>query len=164
MLAIFPQGFTVRVSQASVSPPALSTAPPHVAFSRGRVPISRLCRSIKSVAPRLERNSCWLCLPVKAVTSYPFDERISMAMLPTPPVAPVTTIGPCSGDCLFSSIRTTAIAAVNPAVPMAIASLRLIPLGKGTRQSALTLAISEYPPSAVSDNPHPQTRTSSPSL
>ena len=38
--AMLPKGTTTRVCQPSVSPPTLSTAPPHSARSNGRVPIS----------------------------------------------------------------------------------------------------------------------------
>jgi len=40
MDAMLPPGLQVRVSQPSSSPPTLSTAPPQIAFSSGRVPIS----------------------------------------------------------------------------------------------------------------------------
>ena len=59
-----------------------------------------------------------------------------MAKLPTPPVAPFTSTGPFSGRWPFSSMRSTARAAVNPAVPRAIASRRSSPAGRGTTVSA----------------------------
>ena len=59
---------------------------------------------------------------------------MSTAKLPTPPVAPFTSTGPFSGRCPLSSMRSIASAAVNPAVPRAIASRRLSP--SGTRTTA----------------------------
>ena len=46
---------------------------------------------------------------------------MSMAMLPTPPVAPVTTMGPRAGAWPLRSMRWIASAAVKPAVPSAMA-------------------------------------------
>ena len=86
-----------------------------------------------------------------------------MAILPTPPVAPVTIIGPCAGSWPFCSILITAKAAVKPAVPIDIASSALISGGRFTTACFGTLATSEYPPSKSSESPAPQTRTSSPS-
>ncbi len=57
-------------------------------------------------------------------------------MLPTPPVAPVTTTGPRSGVIPACSSASTDCAAVNPAVPSAIASRGLKPKGNGTNHSA----------------------------
>ena len=56
----------------------------------------------------------------------------------TPPVAPVTTIGPVSGTWPLSSIRHTPIAAVKPAVPIAMASCSESPSGRGTTLHAGT--------------------------
>ncbi len=70
-----------------------------------------------------------------------------MAMLPTPPLAPVTTIGPIPGVWPLISIRYRDSAAVNPAVPMAIVSNRVRPAGSGTSQSAGTRTSSANPPS-----------------
>ena len=50
-----PQGRTLRVSQASVAPPRLSTAPPNCALSSGLTPISSVCRAITCAAPRVLR-------------------------------------------------------------------------------------------------------------
>ena len=47
-----------------------------------------------------------------------------MAMLPTPPAAPVTTTSPRSGPRPCSSSATTQSMAVNPAVPIAMACAR----------------------------------------
>ena len=60
---------------------------------------------------------------------------MSIASDPTPPDAPVTQIGPCAGDCLFSSMRNSASAAVNPAVPRTIASRSDSPAGSRIAQS-----------------------------
>src|SRR6185437_3679064 len=43
--------------------------------------------------------------------------KMSTASMPTPPVAPVTAIGPSSGDWRLSRMRYSASAAVKPAVP-----------------------------------------------
>ena len=64
------------------------------------------------------------------------------AVEPTPPVAPVTSTGPPSGVTPCRSSRATDSAAVNPAVPIAIACRAVIPSGKGTTQSAGTRAYS----------------------
>jgi hypothetical protein len=59
-------------------------------------------------------------------------------MLPTPPVAPVTMTGPFDGVRPLRSISTIDSAAVNPAVPIAIASKSDNPAGSGTTHSAGT--------------------------
>ena len=65
-----------------------------------------------------------------------------MATEPTPPAAPVTTIGPSFGvRPYFSSANTDSIA-VYPAVPMAMASRAVMPFGSATSQSPLTRAFS----------------------
>ncbi len=56
-----------RVSQARMSPPTASTAPAHVAFSRGRVPISSVARDKTADAPSSRRNVV-SSFPVSAVT------------------------------------------------------------------------------------------------
>ncbi len=66
--------------------------------------------------------------------------------MPTPPLAPVTTIGPSSGRIPCRSRACTLIAAVNPAVPMAAASDVDRPSANGTTHSAGTRANSAYPP------------------
>ena len=58
---------------------------------------------------------------------------MSMAKLPTPPVAPLTRIGPRSGRWPLSSMRSTASAAVNPAVPIAMLSRSDMPSGSGNQ-------------------------------
>ena len=75
------------------------------------------------VVPIALRYSSCVFFLVIAVVSNPDEESISIAMLPTPPVAPVTTIGPISGVCLFSFILNIASPAAKPAVPIAIAVL-----------------------------------------
>ena len=52
----------------------------------------------------------------------------------TPPDAPVTSTGPSPGRSPRSSSAATLIAAVKPAVPMAIASRVVRPSGIGTTQ------------------------------
>ncbi len=63
-------------------------------------------------------------------------------MHPMLPVAPVTTTGPLPGARPLCSMRWMASAAVNPAVPSAIASDRLMPSGKGITESPATRAYS----------------------
>ena len=55
LLAIEPPCIIVRVSHASVSPPTASTAPAHVAFSSGLVPISNVPRTSSFDAPSERR-------------------------------------------------------------------------------------------------------------
>ena len=62
--------------------------------------------------------------------------RIATAVLPTPPLAPVTSTGPSPGRSPWSSSAATLIAAVKPAVPIAIASRAVSPSGSGTTQPA----------------------------
>ena len=63
-------------------------------------------------------------------------------MLPTPPVAPVTSTGPPSADTPWRSSRATESAAVKPAVPIAIACTGDSPSGSGTTHSDGTRAYS----------------------
>ena len=69
------------------------------------------------------------------------------AMLPTPPVAPVTATGPLPVRKPLRSSRTTDSAAVKPAVPRIIASRRDSPAGSRTTQSAGTRTRAAKPPS-----------------
>ena len=71
---------------------------------------------------------------------------MSTAVDPTPPDAPVTITGPAPGFSPASSSAATESAAVNPAVPSAIACRVVRPLGSGTTQSAGTRATSASPP------------------
>ena len=59
---------------------------------------------------------------------------MATAVEPTPPDAPVTRTGPSPGRRPCSSSAWTLIAAVNPAVPIAIASRAVRPAGSGTTQ------------------------------
>ena len=68
---------------------------------------------------------------------------MSMAKLPTPPVAPLTSTGPWSGRWALSSIASTASAAVNPAVPIAMLSRSVMPSGSRMSQSPGTRTYSE---------------------
>ena len=63
---------------------------------------------------------------VAPITSKPIFLRIRQATLPTPPAAPVTTIGPSSIYYPAFNKAFTHKAAVNPAVPYIILSLRVI--------------------------------------
>ena len=65
---------------------------------------------------------------------------MSTAILPTPPEAPVTAIGPPAGDWPLCSRRWMASAAVNPAVPSAMAVKASSPSGIGITQSPGTRA------------------------
>ena len=68
------------------------------------------------------------------------------AVEPTPPVAPVTRTGPESVATPWSWRAITDIAAVNPAVPITIASRAVSPAGSATSHSAGTRAYSANPP------------------
>ena len=68
------------------------------------------------------------------------------ALLPTPPVAPVTKTGPAAAVSPRSSSATTDNAAVNPAVPIAMAWRASNPSGSATSQSTGTRAYSAKPP------------------
>lgn len=61
-----------------------------------------------------------------------------MAMLPTPPAAPVTTTGPPPGRTPPASSPRTQSIAVRPAVPMPIACWLVSVSGRLTSQSAFT--------------------------
>ena len=65
-----------------------------------------------------------------------------MAMLPTPPVAPVTTTGPRAGVWPLCSMRWMASAAVKPAVPSDIALKAPRPGGMGITHSPFRRAYS----------------------
>ena len=90
--------------------------------SRGTIPAAPSARSRASSSG----------LPVAAQTSWPRAARIATATLPTPPLAPVTTTGPSPGRSPWRSSAATDIAAVKPAVPIAIARARVSPAGSGT--------------------------------
>ena len=94
-----------------------------------------LRRSSTSFAPSPLRYGPSSGLPVIATTSNPVLARISMATDPTPPVAPVTATGPCDGRSPLCSISMIACAAVNPAVPIVIASNAVMLSGRRTTQS-----------------------------
>ena len=81
-----------------------------------------------------------------AATVKPSPASIATAMLPTPPVAPVTSTVPASGVMPWSSSASTDSAAVYPAVPISIDSRAVSPSGSGTIQPAGTRATCAYPP------------------
>ena len=85
------------------------------------------------------------------------------AVEPTPPEAPSTSTGPSPGSSPFSSSRCTDSAAVNPAVPSAIAWRALSPSGSGTTHSDGTRAYSAKPPWWATPRSCPCTITSEPS-
>ena len=84
---------------------------------------------------------------------------MATAMDPTPPDAPVTRTGPSPGHRPRSSSAWTLIAAVNPAVPMAIASRAVRPSGSGTTQPDGIRASSPYPPWRAVPMSYPFART-----
>ena len=88
-------------------------------------------------------------MPVTAVTLQPILERTMTAMLPTPPVDPVTKTSLTFSPNSNSSLALTANAqskAVKPEVPNIIACLVLIPSGFFIKKSFFTQAYCEYPP------------------
>ena len=80
---------------------------------------------------------------------------MAIAVDPTPPEAPVTSTGPVSGSSPRASSSAIDSAAVNPAVPMAIASRAVRPAGNGTIQSAGTRAYSANPPWRLTPRSYP---------
>ena len=75
-----------------------------------------------------------------AATVNPSPASIATAMLPTPPVAPVTSTVPDVGVMPWSNNASTDNAAVYPAVPITIDSRVVRPSGSGTIQPAGTRA------------------------
>jgi hypothetical protein len=69
------------------------------------------------------------------VTSNPNPDSSATAIEPTPPAAPVTTIGPSPGCTPAVSSSITQSIAVSPAVPIAIAVRALIDSGRRTSHS-----------------------------
>ena len=143
--ATAPPYCVVRSAYAVAAPPTGSTTAAQRCFSIGRSDSAEVSsRESTSDTPSSRRNSASSALPVAAWTSYPRAARIPTAIEPTPPVAPRTRTGrsALSGDSPCSSRRTTDSAAVNPAVPSAMASRALRPSGSGITQSAGTRATS----------------------
>ncbi|MNN01461.1 hypothetical protein D3C81_1140780 [compost metagenome] len=137
--------YRITLSSSPVpGPPTGSTTAAH--FSRPSAPLAALpassAREITREAPRSRSIASCAALPVLAVTSKPSFERMSTAMLPTPPVAPVTRTEPFSGVSPLRSSSSAESAAVKPAVPMAMASFAERPGGRRTSQSAGSLAYS----------------------
>jgi len=159
MLAILPQGAVVRISSASMPSPTLSIAPPQAVLASGPPFVASLSRPITRLAPRPSRYSSASGLLLTATTSKPSPTSKSMAKLPTPPVAPVTAIGPWSGSRPFSCRRWIARAAVKPAVPSAMAVKASRPAGRGMTVSAGTRTYAAKPPSRSSERPQPVTST-----
>ncbi len=128
---------SVRSTYGSVGPPTVSTAPAQRPDSSGReLSAVTSSRETTPAAPSERSRASSSGLPVAAQTSWPRAARIATAQPPTPPLAPVTTIGPSPGRRPRASSAATDIAAVNPAVPTAIASRAVSPSGSGTTQSA----------------------------
>src|SRR5262245_3985584 len=128
---------SVRRTYGIVGPPTVSTAPAQRADSSG-LPLSAVTssRGTTPAAPSARSRASSSGLPVAAQTSWPRAASIATAVLPTPPLAPVTSTGPSPGRRPRASSAATDIAAVNPAVPTAIASRALNPSGSGTTQPA----------------------------
>ncbi len=103
---------------------------PTVAFSSGRVPICE--RRARQDVGGAERSQV-IVFRIFAGQRGHGDSRAPpahcTAMLPTPPVAPVTITGPSAGVRPFRSKSTTESAAVKPAVPIAITSDNVRPGG-----------------------------------
>ncbi|KEH11981.1 hypothetical protein GY15_24060 [Delftia sp. 670] len=75
-------------------------------FCSGLPGASRLLRSTIRAAPSAFRCSACSGRPVPACTSKPRRDSRATAMLPTPPLAPVTSTGPLEGvmPCACSAI------------------------------------------------------------
>ena len=70
MLAMLPQKSTLRVSQASISPPTLSMAPPKRAASSGRLPsVESPARGSTSLRAERLQVAARAALPVTAIDS-----------------------------------------------------------------------------------------------
>ena len=140
-------GRRVRRMYGIVGPPTASIAPAQRPDSSG-LALSAVTSSRVSVAvaPSSRRRTSSSGFPVAAHTSWPRLANIPTANRPRPPDAPVTRTGPSPGLRPWSSRAMTLIAAVKPAVPIAIACLGVRPSGSGTIQPAGTRAISEWPP------------------
>ena len=95
-----------------------------------------------SSAPSVLRYGASLARPVEAMTRQPLSAKSEIAIEPTPPAAPVTSAGPEDGVRSWRSIAIRASIAVKPAVPIAIASARVSPVGSLTSQSPFTRALS----------------------
>ena len=111
----------------------------------------------------ISQSNCWT-LRVIACAAKPARVRISTLSEPTPPVAPVTTIGPISGVCPLRIICNSDSAAVKPAVPSAIDSRRVKTAGSGLAQLDSNRAYPASPPARLLARPHPVPTTRSPSV
>src|SRR5688572_4996290 len=105
VLTTQPSGWQPFNKVASVLPPTVSTAPAHLGFNSAfwEVSFTNDLSSIRA-APRCCTYSSAFDLPLTAITSYPAFDNMEMAILPTPPVAPVTTMGPAPGCNFINSI------------------------------------------------------------
>ena len=97
LAATAPKGARRASTCASVAPPTASTAPAHAGFCSGLPTSLSSPRSTIVLAPSPRRNGSASGLPVLAATVNPSPASIATAMLPTPPVAPVTSTVPASG-------------------------------------------------------------------
>ena len=103
-------------------------------------------------------------LEVAAIVLNPSYFKTNIAILPTPPAAPVTIIGPISGFYSPLSNFQIAYAAVIPAVPNIILSFKVIFSGNFTNQSPGTRTYYPNPPSQFIPNSNPVIITLSPAF
>ena len=133
----------------SEAPPTVSTTPSHIPFSNNLLSPSNSFLLIIFFAPKFFKYSSLSFLPVTACTSYPILDNIITAILPTPPVAPVTktsfTLVPNSSSS-FAFTAKEQSNAVKPAVPSIIDFLLSRSLGILIKKFESTFAYCEKPP------------------
>ena len=112
LAATAPKGARRASTWASVAPPTASTAPDHAGAWSGLLKSVSSSRGMTSLAPSPRRKGSASALPLPAATVNPRPASIATAMLPTPPVAPVTSTVPASAAILWSSSASTDSAAV----------------------------------------------------
>ena len=135
-----------RIAEVSTSPPRVSTHPAHCSLRRG-LPLSSInsAGSITRAAPILKRNSLSSLRLFSAVTEKPEWERMETAILPTPPLAPVTNTS--SLLLMPKSVkRKIDKVAVKPAVPKIMLSRSDRPAGFLTIHEDGTLINCPSPP------------------
>ena len=78
-------------------PPTVSTQPANVSLAKGLGSDSKLALGTTVEAPKSVNKLLASDLPVIAETLYPNSLSKTVAIDPTPPVAPETRMSPCSG-------------------------------------------------------------------
>ena len=115
-----------------------------------------------SDTPRAVNFAASANFPVLATTSKPSFTSKAQAMIPTPPVAPVTSTFPASGVMPLSNSLFTQSPAVRPAVPSTIESCKDKPTGNLVTHPPGTVTCCPNPPAVFMPRSYPVTTTSSP--